>query len=177
VKNGVLASFSLRVLQKVSGEFSLACAVHNLKEEVGEGLGDACARGAAHRVMEALRAKARGEGARPRRYCPGCLGSPGLLIRAPVTCCLSRAHSCPGRPAFKERGRARALKSADGGVSSQRMGPDVLSRAGRHSRLGGTSTRELLKHRWPPPGAAAMRVRQPGFRMASRMKSPPQQRG
>jgi hypothetical protein len=30
VKNGVLPRFSLRGLPKVRGEFSLACAVHNL---------------------------------------------------------------------------------------------------------------------------------------------------
>ncbi|WNG17945.1 transposase [Cystobacter fuscus] len=32
VKNGTLPRFSLRGLHKVSGEFSLACAVHNLKK-------------------------------------------------------------------------------------------------------------------------------------------------
>ncbi|MFY0574352.1 transposase [Cystobacter fuscus] len=32
VKNGVLPRFSLRGLTKVRGEFSLACAVHNLKK-------------------------------------------------------------------------------------------------------------------------------------------------
>ena len=32
VKNGVLPRFSLRGLPKVRGEFSLACAVHNLKK-------------------------------------------------------------------------------------------------------------------------------------------------
>jgi hypothetical protein len=32
VKNGTLPRFSLRGLPKVRGEFSLACAVHNLKK-------------------------------------------------------------------------------------------------------------------------------------------------
>ncbi|OJT23130.1 hypothetical protein BO221_00840 [Archangium sp. Cb G35] len=32
VKNGILPRFSLRGLTKVQGEFSLACAVHNLKK-------------------------------------------------------------------------------------------------------------------------------------------------
>ncbi|WPB82734.1 transposase [Archangium violaceum] len=32
VKNTVLPRFSLRSLTKVQGEFSLACAVHNLKK-------------------------------------------------------------------------------------------------------------------------------------------------
>ncbi|QRK10123.1 transposase [Archangium violaceum] len=32
VKNGVLPRFSQRSLTKVRGEFSLACAVHNLKK-------------------------------------------------------------------------------------------------------------------------------------------------
>lgn len=32
VKNGILKGFSLRGLEKVRGEFSLACAVHNLKK-------------------------------------------------------------------------------------------------------------------------------------------------
>ncbi|HET6261129.1 MAG TPA: transposase, partial [Chloroflexia bacterium] len=32
VKNGILPRFSLRGLTKVRGEFSLACAVHNLKK-------------------------------------------------------------------------------------------------------------------------------------------------